>query len=483
MILSVLLDREDSGTVSLRHASALVVPQACADVSWGNWRSSETQRPLSLCPESSPSEFIIEDKRWVAGRSTMSVDLGASWLAGVAEAAQAGDAHLPEPPGLPRFDAALRTPRVLVRVIPGTNQPAGLFLTSAARPGMGTVWPVDDRPDIVVPRVVRYRDDEMSLGHCLLGMLVPTQGGPASHPPFGLFVGRLERRAWLTEMRGDGPQFESLLVNMGWDPARIDLADLVLDLEQYISGDLVAQLRVSIEDAAGVEEVRDAGRCTISLPTYGAGVASQVTLMTRDGALLDRRGPHPLAERIEINLSIDGSPVSRSSLAAIRAPLGLEDREVRGRLVKQQVAELAAQGAEGRLLVDKEAADRRLRIELRTAQVELLVHDPYFGQHPDDWRLLDDVRVPVRVVTRKALDPPPRIASHVRARYRRNEHTMHDRFYLWNGGGIAIGGSPTTFGKAPVRVGRISAADSELLRGVFEKLWDSDLFHDVPRAQ
>jgi hypothetical protein len=133
-------------------------------------------------------------------------------------------------------------------------------------------------------------------------------------------------------------------------------------------------------------------------------------------------------------------------------------------------------------LVDKAAADERLRIELHSAQEELLVHDPYFGQHPDDWRLLDDIKVPVRVVTTKALDPPPVIADHVAARYRKKETTMHDRFYLWRDGGVSIGGSPTTFGKAPVRFGRISAADSNLLRGIFEKLWESDVFHEVPRA-
>jgi hypothetical protein len=182
----------------------------------------------------------------------------------------------------------------------------------------------------------------------------------------------------------------------------------VLELEQYLSGDLVAQIRIPIEDTTGVDDVREAGNCTVALPTYGQGVASQVTLLTRDGALLDRRGPHPLAERVDIRVVVDGVEESPIVLGGDQAPLGLEDREARRRLVDEQVAQLAAQGAQGRLLVDKMAADERLRVELRAAQGELLVHDPYFGQSADDWRLLHDVSVPAGLSLARRWIRPPR---------------------------------------------------------------------------
>jgi hypothetical protein len=301
LILTVLLDRDGSGALSLRHASAVIAPPDCAEVSWGVWRSRQTRRTVGLCPNSSPARFLIERDTRVAGRTTMTGADGAEWLVSVADAESAQDPRLPKAPGLPNFEGLLEAPSALVRVFPGTDQPSGLFLGSAARPALGTIWTVDDRRELVLPPMVQYADAGwLATGQCLLGMHVPIEGGFPSSPPFGMLVARLERRAWLTEVRGDGPDFEALLAHIGWDPSRIDLMDLVVDLEQFISGDLVAQVRIPIEDTAGADDLREAGSCAVSLPTYGPGVASHVTLSTRDGALLDRTGPYPLAERVII---------------------------------------------------------------------------------------------------------------------------------------------------------------------------------------
>jgi hypothetical protein len=205
-----------------------------------------------------------------------------------------------------------------------------------------------------------------------------------------------------------------------------------------------------------------------------------VSLSTRDGALLDRIGPHHLVEAINIGMTINGHEQPPIVIGSNAPPPGLEERAERQRQVEEQMSELANQGAEGRLLVDRAAAEERLRLAISNAREELLVHDRYFGQDPDDWRLLDNSPVPVRVVTAKISEEIPLIGKHVRARYR-PKAPMHERFWIWRDGGISLGGSPTTFGQSPVRIGRLTAADSDLLRSVFESLWGSELFQDVPR--
>lgn len=483
LVVSLLLDREEDGTTVLRHGSALIAPEACGRVAWGVWSAEETHKLMALCPETAPASFIHDAGHWIAARAVLSLDRGREWLARLTDAEATGACiHWPASDGLPAFQARVQKPDALIRVLPGTDTSAGCYLASAKRPALGTIWRSDDRPELLVPIMVEYEGVTYApLTLCLLGLLVPTEGVPnAGPPPFGLFVGRLERRAWLSDLAGDGPAFEALHVYIGWDPERIDLSDLVLDLEQFVGDELVNQLRAPLEDTIINDEVRTAGACITSLPTIGRGVASRVSLTTRDGALLDRIGPHHLVESVNIGLVVNGQEQPPIVIGSNAPAPGLEERAERQRQVEEQAGELADQGAEGRLLVDRAAAEERLRLAVSRAREELLVHDRYFGQDPDDWRLLDDVPVPVRVVTAKIAADIPDIGDHVRARYR-SKAPMHERFWIWRGGGLSLGGSPTTFGHSPVRIGRLSAADSDLLRSVFEGLWESDLFHDVPR--
>jgi hypothetical protein len=313
------------------------------------------------------------------------------------------------------------------------------------------------------------------------GILVPSVGVPqAVPPPFGLFVGRLERQAWLIELAGHGPAFEARHVYIGWDPDRVDLKDLVVELEQFVGDDLVSQLRAPLEDTVISEEVRTAGACITSLPTFGRGTSSRVSLTTRDGALLDRIGPHPLIEYIQIGLTTNGQEQAPIKIGSNSAPPGLEERAERQQQIAEQMAELASPRAAGRILVDRTAALKRLEQEASTAREELFVHDPFFGQDPADWCLLDGAKVPVRVLTAKIAKDLPEIAGHVQARYRPKAPT-HERFWIWRGGGVSLGGSPTTFGNSPVRIGRLTAADSDILRATFESLWTSEHFREVPR--
>lgn len=99
-------------------------------------------------------------------------------------------------------------------------------------------------------------------------------------------------------------------------------------------------------------------------------------------------------------------------------------------------------GAQARMVADRQTALDRLGAWLRTARGELLVMDRYFGQDVGDWRLLDDLEVPVRVLTAKIAPPAdglPVIAAHVEARHR-PKAPLHERVYLWDAGGLSVGG-------------------------------------------
>ena len=483
MIVTLLVDRQQDGRVILRHGTALFAPPECGRLSWGVWASRHQRKTMGLCPETAPATFVHQTDTWLAARAVLSLDRAREWLLLLQGGATSGlPAKWPGADGLPAFEADVREPSSLIRILPGTDTAVSGFLASAKRPALGTVWASEERPQLLVPNMVEHEGAWYDPVLCLLGILVPSEGVPqAVPPPFGLFVGRLERRAWLTDLTGDGPAFEALHVYIGWDPDRLDLTDLVVDLEQFIDGALVNQLRVPLEDTAISNGVRRAGACVTSLPTFGRGTASRVSLTTRDGALLDRIGPHPLVESAQIAMTTNGQEQAPIVIGSRGPPPGLEERAVRQEQVAQQVASLASLGAEGRQLVERAAAEERLRLEIDSAREELLVHDPFFGQDPEDWRLLDDVPVPVRVVTAKiAKDTRPTIGSHVQARYR-PKAPMHERFWIWRGGGLSLGGSPTTLGHSPVWIRRVSAADSDVMRSVFEGLWSSEHFRDVPR--
>jgi hypothetical protein len=101
--------------------------------------------------------------------------------------------------------------------------------------------------------------------------------------------------------------------------------------------------------------------------------------------------------------------------------------------------------------------------------------------------VLEAAPVPTRVLTGKlATDEegaviPVALPDHVEARYR-PKADLHERLYLWQGGGLSLGGSMTTFGQSPVRITRLGTADAELHRQIFEARWASELYRDVPRS-
>jgi hypothetical protein len=133
------------------------------------------------------------------------------------------------------------------------------------------------------------------------------------------------------------------------------------------------------------------------------------------------------------------------------------------------------------MIADKATAVARLIGHLEGAHDELCILDRFFGQHLEEWRLLDTVPVPIRVLTGKLEKDPsggvavPTFGANVTVRYRRKA-PIPERIYFWSGGGIALGGSPSTFGESPLRITRLRDADIAEWRQIFEAEWRSPLY-------
>ena len=97
-----------------------------------------------------------------------------------------------------------------------------------------------------------------------------------------LFVGRLERRAWLLDHRliKDDHAFQ---ITIGLDPERTELADLELVVEERVDDETVWSERLRLEDFDLTESL-DTPRVDLTLPSIGwGGVRRLARLHHRDG--------------------------------------------------------------------------------------------------------------------------------------------------------------------------------------------------------
>lgn len=132
---------------------------------------------------------------------------------------------------------------------------------------------------------------------------------------------------------------------------------------------------------------------------------------------------------------------------------------------------LLTEGLERHILDSPQAALSALQGALQDAKDELLILDPYFGRDAADWQALDRVTVLVRVLTmhqRSASPTKPAVLieapdqaniqhlPQLRIRSWSQKAPWHDRAYLWTGGGLTVGGSPSGLGKRLMRMDRLS---------------------------
>ena len=143
--------------------------------------------------------------------------------------------------------------------------------------------------------------------------------------------------------------------------------------------------------------------------------------------------------------------------------------------VRAEYATLRRSGLRHRLFEDRSQARQTVRRMLESARGDVLLADPYLG----DWALLDglsgrSLRV---LIGMRAPDPPSGFPGRV-ARWTGTDGEFsvapfHDRFFLWEGGGINVGTSLGPGENRLFRMVRLSAAEaSELIDRM--ALWWSD---------
>lgn len=473
-VLSVVYDRDQKQLV-LRHAKLLFGPSAIGDSSWANWHNHDQVDPIWGAPSAYDlnPEWFFDGGDFVAGRAVLSRDFAREWLRRLADASSL----IPEAGPLPRASAKLASPKAFLRVFPDLETPMSGYAIMS-RPLQGFFFEGEGRADRKFPDDWEI-DGARVYGAPLtaLGIGMRMESNVVAHaPPVGLFVGRMERRAWIAGAHGSG-DYETFKVHIRWDPTRCDLADLEVELEEWEGAELAYSRRLSLGD---IElPGRDTGdRGTLDLPTLGRRIRHGARLHHRDGALLDITAPHWLVEQINFTFSVRAEGADTGTTTSFQGenyePTATERIERFDR-AEREYREWLEKGLAGRIIRDATTAMALIKSELKLARGELLVLDPYFGADPLDWQVLNDTAVPVRVLTGAKAHPPASPMPNVDARkFRfRRAPEFHDRFYLWNEGGLSVGTSPSGLGKRDARIDRLDPVEAGGWKALFETYWGS----------
>jgi hypothetical protein len=175
-----------------------------------------------------------------------------------------------------------------------------------------------------------------------------------------------------------------------------------------------------------------------------------VRLYGLDGHLFDGDDNVHLAESIVTTFHLPGStePVATVRVGDPTHPSltqRLDDLERSDRAY----TEVLRAGLSSRVIVNRSGGSRPLRERLAAARGELRILDPYFGVRGTLWEILDDVTVPIRIITCRDLPqlevPPPASAPNTPSIEIRHvppyPSLFHDRSYIWAGGGVSVGAS------------------------------------------
>jgi hypothetical protein len=478
VVLSAIYETRGD-THRLMAASLLAGPPSVAD-GWPAWRLRQGFKPApSEDLVEFSAEFAAHQDSFVAGRAVLSQADAYRWLADILEGGRCA------PTGeLPEAHACLGTARAPIRICTHTESGVGALATWLARPVVGFHFPRKDEACGVEPgRSWTIKGTQFfSPAIDLLGMSWFEE--KKGQPPSGLLLGRFERRAWLVSQRLE-PEKDLYRVEVGLGPDRTELMDLEIEVEEEVAGELVfaEHLRLEDTDLSEVENVLygpppSAGRYEIgvALPTLGRGVRRSVRLTHRDGSLLDSWQSFNIVESISISLTVNGAQQPAVTSGETRGAQDLVELLGAVERVKKQYSDLRRSGARNRLFDDPSKSRKVLRSLLERAPGELLVVDPFFN----DWSLLvglDDP--PPRVLAGERLAPPPTAFSGKARRWSKEHAPFHDRFYLWEGGGVSIGTSAGSKRDRLFRMVKISAAESAVLSEQFALWWSDPGFESL----
>lgn len=482
LVVSAAAAASDSGW-SLIYGSAIVGPAEMGRVPWFRWHAEDTRLRDTFGPLLSYSDTVPTD--WVNFERTVGAWKFLRYAISTSELPQllasvVLDGHLPSPFGL-SITAEAGPTNGLVRLFQHQARSAGPLAAMAGRPMLAWThrletpaakgnlpqdWP--DGQGLVLPGALLW----------LTGLSTALTTGPDA--PRMVF-GRLERRAWLGALRGRTPDLSAFQVSIRLDPTRVSLRELVLDLEETdTEGNLLFAIRCDLADldvpAHGVDEH------VAELPTLGSMVTRRVRLYDISGTLLDAADDVRLIEKVSVTVHVAGK--ERDSTTSVGPGLPVPTATTRLGRLKAAEAEwerLVAAGMSNRVIATRAAGSDVVRKHIAAARSELMVFDPYFGAKSRDWSVLADVKVPVRILTASTSRPPADSAPNapkieVKQWVGGGRPPFHDRAYLWEGGGLVVGTSPSGLGRRMAMVDTLDSRLSRELQRMFKTWWSDSRF-------
>lgn len=461
--LSLILERRDAGLM-VRAGSLVIGPAGVGELSWPGWRTAEGES-FGIQPVEVPAEFIVDLGHSVAGRATMTPPQATAWLKEACESRTA-----PAVGPLPAAQTPLGPAAAPIRVSTHAETPAGNLAVHLGRPIRAFHFPAATEHGRLSPGDSWDIDGFQVYSPALTLLGIGWFDGMSGPGATGLLVGRMERRAWLGGQRLDavGHLYE-LMIHL--EPERAELAELELDIEEWVGEEVVVAERLRLEDL-DLRDVEDQPRITVQLPTLGRKVKRAVRLYHRDGEMLDEWQPFNIVEAIGLTLTVDGAEQPTTWIGDRREGPELVELLGAAERVRAQFAEMRRGGLVQRLIDDRAAGRRALRRLLERAGGEVTVVDPYLK----DWDLLMglDGPPPRVLIGARAPDPPPQFTGRV-ARWRGGGEfevaPFHDRFFLWDGGGVSVGTSSGPGEDRLFRLVRISDVESRDLRERFALWW------------
>jgi hypothetical protein len=463
-------------TPILMAASLLAGPATIAN-GWPTWRHIEGFKPrpsddaLQL-----PGEFLTALDGAVAGRATLRPEEAYRWLRSALETG-----ICPAVGELPEAHASLGAARAPIRICTHSETKAGDLATWLARPIVGFHFPRTDEAAGVLAGNSWTIEDVQLFFPAIDALGISWFEEKNGSPPSGLLLGRFERRAWLVSQRLE-PEDDLYKVEIGLESDRVELMDLEIEVEEQVGDELVFAERLRLEDTdlSGVEDALygpppTEGRLElgVALPTLGRGMKRSVRLTHRDGMLLDEWQSFNIVESISINLAVKGAEQKPIAIGETRGPQDLVGLLGAVQRVRRQYADLRRGGAHNRVFEEVAKGMKALRALLERASGELLVVDAFFK----DWSLLLGLEgPPARVLIGQGAELPPAAFGGKVGRWTKDLAPFHDRFFLWEGGGVSVGTSAGSIHDRLFRIVRIGASESEVLRERFTLWWDDPGF-------
>jgi hypothetical protein len=479
---------ENNGQWSAVFASVLVGPSGMADQSWPTWLESAQRNVFGmvdlLSKTSRPiTTWINFDYRIRNWRFIRFSEPSSNLKDILRDALERCTINVPDADQVTiTYDSELRP----VRTFWHEDTPASRLVQGAGRPITG--W----YAGLQVPTDTSFVEE------CLEGEVfpdtwemdgLPIQGsalfltgfsasqflGKPTRP--GVVVGSVDRLAWLGVLRG-GLSLETFSVTVLRDQYGPMLWDLEVDLEERDDLGLLGFRRLRLSDLL-LPSVND-DAVEVLFPTLGSKLIRKVVLTDRDGNLLDGTDQFNIVENIGIKLNdqlietlVDPQPGTIWSV---------NDRLARMNRVETEYAQLLSEGAEGRIVGVGDDGVARLADWLEAANGELLVFDPYFNSDAD-WKVLEKVTIPIRLLTgRNGVLPSGEITMASNSLKVKvwvgigPNPPFHDRAYLWTGGGLKVGTSPSGLGNRLSLLDTLSPTLVAELTRQFETWWSSNDF-------